>query len=254
MLLLVGGYCSYKVARKVYRTYKTFTTRCDSLQQQIYMLSNKLERYTDYYKYDDVKYEDGAFNYLAIGNSLTLIDSENRGICASYEDRDYYSLVVKELNNKYNKVYSYRHNFSIWEQGGKPHECLQFFDYALSEKLNLITVQLSENLRTIDTFEKDLIELVDYLKTKAPNAKIIIIGDFWDRNKSNIKESVAKKENVKFASLNDIIGNKKYQAPVGYECFHPDGTSHKFTSTDGAGHPNDDGFRYIADRIIEQLD
>ena len=118
MIILVGGYFSYKVVRKVYRTYKTFTTRCDNLQQQIYMLSSKLERYTDYYKFDNIKYEDDAFNYLAIGNSLTLIDNENRGICASYEDRDYYSLVVKWLNTEYNKACAYRHNFSIWEMGG----------------------------------------------------------------------------------------------------------------------------------------
>lgn len=251
LIILVGAYFSYKVARKVYRTYKTFTTRCDNLQQQIYMLGTKLERYTDYYKYDNVKYEDNAFNYLAIGKSLTLIDSENRGICASHEDRDYYSLVVKELKNKHNKVYSYRHNFAIWEQGGNPHECLQFFDYALSEKLNLITIQLSENIKNIDTFEKDLTELIEYIKVKAPNAELIIVGDFWSKDKSEIKERVANHENIKFASLNDIIGNKKYQAPVGYECFHPDGTSHRFTSTDGAGHPNDEGFRFIADKIIE---
>lgn len=103
------------------------------------------------------------------------------------------------------------------------------------------------------TFEKDLTELIEYIKEKAPNAELIIVGDFWSKEKSSIKERVANHENVKFASLNDIIGDKKYQAPVGYVCFHLDGTSHKFTSTDVAGHPNDEGFRHIADRIIELL-
>ena len=103
------------------------------------------------------------------------------------------------------------------------------------------------------TFEKDLTELIEYIKEKAPNAELIIVGDFWSKDKSEIKERVANHENIKFASLNDIVGNKKYQAPVGYESFHLDGTSHWFTSTDGAGHPNDEGFKYIANKIIEQL-
>lgn len=52
------------------------------------------------------------------------------------------------------------------------------WDGYLSEKLDLVTIQLSENCSDTTTLEYDFREMVEYVQEKCPNAQIIIVDDF----------------------------------------------------------------------------
>ena len=64
-----------------------------SLEGRTDYLEQRLQQVTEYYNVQP-EYRDDAYNYLAIGNSLTLITSWGRGICATQPDGDYFGIAV----------------------------------------------------------------------------------------------------------------------------------------------------------------
>lgn len=226
-------------------------------------LADKLDQSTNYYKYD-TKYTNHTFNYFAIGNSLTLIKTWGRGICSTKRDNDYFNLVRKALktddkmNPKHEKVVAYPYNFSPWERASDRNSMNDLLDKYLSKKLDLVTIQLSENSPNTNKLTQDMEGLVSYVHKKAPKAKILIIGNFWDKKKSDCLKAAAKAKNVPFADLTPIIGNKSYQSKVGTVCEGPinqDGTkgkSHRVTKVEST-HPGDKGMKYIANAVMKEL-
>ena len=68
MLLLacsVVGYKALRFKKAITKNYATLVAKVDYLEE-------KLRRTTEYYEFDTA-YRDDAFNWFAIGNSLTLI-------------------------------------------------------------------------------------------------------------------------------------------------------------------------------------
>ncbi len=114
-----------------------------------------------------VEWNDDSFNYLAIGNSITshsLADywwNDGVGMAASSEDKDYVHQVKEWLDAICTEsVAVYAYNFWNWEiQTSDRAETLQLLDGYLSDKLDLVTIQLSENVYDTSTFEQDCEEL-----------------------------------------------------------------------------------------------
>lgn len=136
-----------------------------------------------------------GYNYLAIGNSITIhsITSfwwNEVGMAASDEDHDYY-LVLKYLESKKDNVMGVPYNFSVWEtQRHDRDETLEYLDHYLSSDLDLITVQLAENASDLATYQEDYVSLLEHIKDKAPNARILVVGDFWSRdNRDELKQN-----------------------------------------------------------------
>ena len=48
----------------------------------------------------------------------------------------------------------------------------------LSDKLDRVTIQLSDNLTDFATYEINYEDLIEYVKEKSPNTRIIVIDDF----------------------------------------------------------------------------
>ena len=63
---------------------------------------------------------------------------------------------------------------------------------------------------------------------------------------------MAKEKSCAFADLSNIRGNKKYQSKEGTKCLMTDGTA-KRVSKEAETHPGDEGMKYIAEKIIEQI-
>ena len=85
----------------------------DELLSQREYFEERSNQSSNYFEYD-TQYSEDTYNYLAIGNSLTLIKSWGRGICLTNPDNDYFNIVVKNLQNKYNgKVVAYTFNFAV---------------------------------------------------------------------------------------------------------------------------------------------
>ena len=118
----------------------------------------------------------------------------------------------------------------------------------------MITIQLGENVTNLSSFKKDYIELLHYVKNKAPKAKIVIIDDFWDKGeKSAIKEQVAYMEKVKFVSLKPIKEDVTYRCGLATIVYDNNGTPHVVEHEGVANHPGDKGMKYIANAILDVL-
>ena len=215
-------------------------------------LEEKLAQTSEYYNYT-TEYSDNSYNYLAIGNSLTIVKSWGNGACSTQPYNDYFNLVSKYLTEKYNKVVAYSINFASWERSPDRDKTLNILDVYLSDKLNLITIQLGENVsQNSKNYKEDLEKLVDYVHKKAPRAEILIIGDFWNFHRNDIRKDVAKNKKCIFVDISPTIGNKKYQSEIGKICYLKNGQTIEVTKQ-MATHPGDQGMQYIANAIIKNL-
>jgi len=203
----------------------------------------------------------GKYNYLAIGNSLTkheLTDFwwNEIGMAATDADHDFYHLVVFELQNRNDKVKSKAVKFKEWEVESENRvDTYKYIDRYLYKRLDLITLQLGENATDIITFEEDYDDLINHIKSKAPNATIIAVGDFWENeDRDEIKQRVAEKNGIIFVDLSEIRENKDYMVGMGTTVYDADGNQHIIEDWAVASHPSDKGMKYIADAIIEKLE
>lgn len=119
ILVLVGGTCvkiishEQKQNKIIQELYTKNNELKDELLSQREYFEERLNQSSNYFEYD-MQYSEDTYNYLAIGNSLTLIKSWGRGICSTELDNDYFNIVVKHLKNKYNdKVVAYPFNFAV---------------------------------------------------------------------------------------------------------------------------------------------
>ena len=258
LIVAIGSYFGYRFIRHE----NNQNQRINNLEKEVSVLNDSLSILQDNIntlKDSDVEWSNDSYNYLAIGNSITKHPICNYwwneiGMAASSEDKDYVHLISSALPQP-SKVVAY--NFSVWEtQSHDRAETLSLLDWYLSDKLDLVTIQLSENVSDVSTFENDYVELISYVKKGAPNAQIIVIDDFWDSGeKSMMKQLAAEQENVDFVSLEDIKEKTEYQAGLGTLVYDKDGNKHIIEHEGVAVHPGDKGMEYIAiavEKIIEK--
>lgn len=225
--------------------------KAELLSQREYF-EERINQSINYFEYD-IHYTKNTYNYLAIGNSLTLIKSWGRGICSTMPDNDYFNIVVKYLKNNYNgKVVAYPFNFAVWERSNNRLSNFKLIDVFLSQELDLVTIQLGENVVDLKSFESDLENLIKYIHSKAPKARIIVVGDFWDQSRNELRKAAALNTNSCFADLSEIINNPIYQSKEGTECIGPNNTK-IYVSKVAATHPGDKGMEYIANQIINNI-
>lgn len=203
---------------------------------------------------------EAGFDYLAIGNSITIHGIcdywwEEYGMAASSVEKDYYHQVVSWLEQRNDCLNTHATNFSSWEIAS--HDRTQTFSQLipyLNEHIDLITLQLGENVKDLETYEKDFEELLKFLKEKAPNAQILVIGDFWQYEDRNVlKQKAVQTQNVEYIDLSEIMDNPYYESALGEKVYDSDGTEHVIEHSGVAKHPGDAGMAFIASKIIEIL-
>ena len=219
---------------------------------EVTYLNQKIKQVSDYYDFV-TEYESDSFNYFAIGNSLTLIHSWGRGICSTKPDNDYFNILLKHFKSKHKKVVAYPYNFCSWERSERRDSTFDLLKPFLKKELNLVTIQLGENCGSnIDTYQKDLESLINHVKNTSPNAEIIIIGDWWNIKRNQLRQNASINTNCKFADLSLIINKPEYQSKTGLECCLSDGSIIKVSSA-ASTHPGDKGMEYIAAQVIKLL-
>ena len=195
------------------------------------------------------------YNYLAIGNSITLHQINDYwwnecGMAATTLEKDYVHQTSIMLN-----ATEYAYNFSIWEITATDRtQTLSLLDGLLSNDIDLITLQLSENTSDLDTFDSDFEEMIRYIQERCSNAQIIVIGDFWDTGtKDEMKLVSCVNTGVSFISLDEIKNKPEYKCEIGTEVYDSYGQSHIVEHKGVSLHPNDKGMKWIADRIVEEV-
>lgn len=171
-------------------------------------------------------------------------------MAASEQNKDYAHLVVKGLSEKYDVRFEIG-DLSIWEMLSHDRsQYLKTLNNFLSKKLSSAIVQCGENITDTTTLAADFEELINYIKTNAPNAKVFVLGCFWEKdNVDNIKKFVVKKLNIKFISL-EHLRNHKYMAGMGSVVMGNDGKEYVIDHNGVAMHPGNLGMAEIAKLVL----
>ena len=257
VILIIVLACAGLGAYKFYQHEKKQSQQIADLQGKVDLLNSKMQD-----RSQGIVWNDGEFNYLAIGNSITRHGKSSywwngeNGMAASDEVHDYFHLVLKHLEEKYGKVHGETAGISTWEvRGHDRDETFFLFDSYLDSGINLITIQLGENASNLTTFEKDYESMIRYLQSKCPKARILVIGDFWGKdNRDELKAEAAKNTGAEYVSLEGIKDNKEYFAGMGTTVYDEEGNAHSIDHAGVADHPGDRGMAAIAERIIEIID
>jgi hypothetical protein len=119
---------------------------------------------------------------------------------------------------------------------------------------DLIIIKLGENVLQTTDFDKSFTKFISFIKEKAPHAKIVIAGTFWQNdpvNKVLVAESQSRK--IPFVKLQqlDTQVNKSF---IGEDVFSADGLKYKISDQGVANHPGDAGMKNIADLILAKVD
>ena len=266
LLFLIGvGLLSIQTLReekRQAREMRKLTMELESQAKQLEALEKQLAAIAQDRKDNKrkTKWRDGAFNYLAIGNSLTLHGTcdywwNECGMAASSLEKDYVHQLLTLLQEKKGDIIADTYNFAAWEvQSHDRSEHLALLDELLDERIDLITVQLGENARDIKEFGPDFKELIHYLKKKCPRAQIIVVGDFWNyENREELKKKAAEECKVAYADLDAIRGKEEYFAGMGTKVYDAEGNVHLIEHGGVASHPGDSAMKYIAQRIYQNV-
>lgn len=238
---------------------------------------------TDYYKikingdYGYVAFEDVSKEYLPIplpisssksvptatkdilfiGNSITLYPATKDwwgsgwGCGATAPENDYVHLTVAA---KGYSSYDYM-SLRAWEFSNTRNYELDDLDpYITKYQYGTIVIELGENVKGHEShFKEDLTDMITYIKTYNPNARIVMLDNFWAyKSIISTKKEVAAAQGITYVSLSDIQGVQDYMLKAGDQYTTPDGTVYTIGSF-LAGHPNDAGFAAIAQHLIGAL-
>ena len=200
------------------------------------------------------------YTYFAIGNSITVhapneVWWNETGMAASETDRDFVHLVAASCGGTQGKTAVFPLYFYAWEtEAENRSSCLAMLDPYLEANPQLVTIQLGENAEDLTSFEEDFEALIRYVQAGAPDARILVIDDFWtNEERGRMKREAAEKTGAEFIALDGIRDNPEYQAGTGAVVYDPEGNPHTVENPDVASHPGDKGMQAIADRIAEAL-
>ncbi len=225
--------------------------RLAALEQQLGDFADDYKRDQEYFRYGH-QWGNG-FNWLALGNSITLIQAYGHGVASTRPDNDYFALVQAYLAAKHEEVDAFRYNFVLWEQAENRSSKLYVIDSFLSPAIDLVTLQLGENAADLSAYQEDLAFLIRHIQEACPHARVIVVDDFWDEAKSALRRAAADETGAAFADLAAIRGEKEYQSAEGTVFFLADG-SQKTVTKEAETHPGDEGMAAIAEKIIALLE
>ncbi len=194
-------------------------------------------------------------NILILGNSITKHAPGpqvgwygNWGMAASVQSKDFSHIIGTALKSQMTPV-----NLSDFEMSHTVFDLKNLEKYFVQTP-DLIIVKLGENVLQTTDFDKSFTKFISYIKEKAPHAKIVIAGTFWQNdlvNKVLVAESQLRK--IPFVKLQqlDIQINKSF---IGEDVISADGLKYKITDQGVANHPGDVGMKNIADLILAKVD
>ena len=208
---------------------------------------------------------------LFVGNSLVFGMGKRYGMCASHPDKDYFHYVSEHIKKyspvcRFDKLYGsmfehaesldafeYWYNTDCALSADEPIAAKSFF----TPDVDLVIFQLSDNVNTDEkerTFEltKDIV--IERIKEACPNARIIWVHGWYNRNRTLDKVRRAC-ERWKLERID--IGALRSEATEAHKQKYYYDVNAKETrdvSDRWITHPGDLGMRKIADKIIQKLD
>jgi lysophospholipase L1-like esterase len=124
---------------------------------------------------------------------------------------------------------------------------------ALGADTDLVIFRLGENVQDETNFELALVSVINYVKEKAPNARIVVTGQFWTRP---AREIACRNAAIRTGSTYVRICQydlPEYKETIGGLVYGDDGYQHAITDYMVAQHPSDAGMEAIANAILDAI-
>lgn len=196
-------------------------------------------------------------NILVLGNSITIHPIVSYwwgewGMAASRRENDF----VHKLESKIRLVNPDCEitpvNIAAWEAAHTTYD-LSNFDSYFTTPPDLVIIRIGENVGDETDFDTSIQGLIDYIKTKAPSANIVMTGTFFADASMNVLLSAAAVANgLRYTELSSL-NTAENRSSIGAIVYDEDGNPHTVNNSGVAKHPNDTGMKAIADKIFKVI-
>jgi hypothetical protein len=196
-------------------------------------------------------------NVLVLGNSITKHPVTSYwwgewGMAASTADNDFVHKLEKMLQRTNRNCSVEGYQIWDWERNHVNYDKSNLDTFFIS-KPDLVIIRLGENVGSLTNFDVSMQNLVNYIKGKVPDARIIITGVFWtSAPKDSIFSAVARANNLTYVPLSslNIAANRAF---IGATVYDAQGNKHFIDNELVADHPNDIGMTTIANTIFKAI-
>jgi len=196
-------------------------------------------------------------NVLVLGNSITKHPVTSYwwgewGMAASTKQNDFVHKLEKMLQTANRDCTVEGYQIWDWERNHTTYDKSNLDTFFLNRP-DLVIIRLGENVGSLTSFDVSLQNLVNYIKGKVPDARIIITGVFWTSPpKDSIFSAVARANNLTYVELSslNIAANKAFMGATVYDA---QGNTHFIDNQLVADHPNDIGMTAIANAIFKAI-
>ncbi len=209
--------------------------------------------------------EQEPYHYVAFGNSVTYGEVTEDiwwgdwGMAASSKENDYVHLISNELEQTlFRPVVTEVYSLKSWELASDRTSVLEELNETLDESTDLVTIQSGENITQYqETLEIDYFDLLSFVREKAPNAQILMLGELlWpSENIETAKQTACEACEVTFVDMTQFLNDYDtfYKSSLGTEIIGADGNLHVIEDEEVAAHPNDEGMECIARQVLSYI-
>jgi len=206
-------------------------------------------------------------NYVSIKNYKNIIHFGNSickhpivtdvwwgewGMAATVKENDYVHKFLSMIKVKNPNATSDALNIAPWETNYATFNKSTLDSYLVGK--DLVILRLGENVTYYPDFQNQYKKLIQYIQSKAPNATIILGGQFWtNATKEIAMQNAANELKLPFISLNHL-DSATYKQSVNNIVYGDDNLTHIISNTGVADHPNDLGHLEIAKSLFSAID
>lgn len=197
---------------------------------------------------------------LVLGNSITKHEIASGtwygvwGMAATKPEYDFVHVLEEGLQAKDINAVCDCVNIAEWERNFSTSLATLIGDN-LSSETDLVVIRLGENVpnANVSGFATALGNLVDYIYSISPNAKVVITGVFWVNSaRENQIIAAASAKGIDYIRL-DYLDNSSYKEVLGHYVYGDDNQIHEITNSGVASHPNNIGMLRIANAILAAI-
>ena len=197
---------------------------------------------------------------LVLGNSITKhgIKADiwwgQWGMAATKPEYDFVHVIEEGLKVKDANAECIGVNIAAWEQDFTTNLATLIGD-ALTSSTDLVVIRLGENVPNgnVLSFQSALGNLVDYIYSISPNAKVVITTMYWaNTSKDAAIAGAANAKHIDLVSINQF-GITAYEESVGHYVYGDDDAIHEITNSGVANHPSNVGMAAIANAILTAI-
>ena len=180
-------------------------------------------------------------------------------MAASSKENDYVHLISNELEQTlFRPVVTEVYSLKSWELASDRTSVLEELNETLDESTDLVTIQSGENITQYqETLEIDYFDLLSFVREKAPNAQILMLGELlWpSENIETAKQTACEACEVTFVDMTQFLNDYDtfYKSSLGTEIIGADGNLHVIEDEEVAAHPNDEGMECIARQVLSYI-